>query len=131
MPVVEDHVDGQGAVSRELFVLDWRDGVAVVAFLAFASMIRATGFTRFDLWYDDAWSASPGYYLSKNVLGINFPNAPDLSLLEIKISSSSVTWAEGSWPHPEGAIHVKWRTEDAGRIIEVQAPEEVRVSIRE
>jgi hypothetical protein len=78
-----------------------------------------------------AWSASPGYYLSKNVLGINFPDAPDLSLLEIKISSSAVTWAEGGWPHPEGTIHVKWRTENYRRIIEVDAPVNVKVSIRD
>ena len=78
-----------------------------------------------------AWSASPGYYLSKYVLGINFPNAPDLSLVEIIVSSSSVTWAEGTWPHPAGLIHVKWKTDNGRRIFDVDAPASVRASIKE
>lgn len=78
-----------------------------------------------------AWSASPGYYLSKHILGINFPNAPDLSLVEIKPETSSIIWAKGVWPHPDGPIRVKWKTEKGRRVFEVEAPKNVRVSVRE
>lgn len=79
--------------------------------------------------HSHAWSASPGYYLSKHVLGINFPNAPDLNLVEIKVNTSSVSWAEGTWPHPEGLVNVKWKTEQGRRIFNVEAPKNVRVCV--
>lgn len=96
MPVVEDHVDGQGVVPREPFALDWRDGVAVVAFLAFASTIRAAGFTRFDLWYDDAWSASPAKASFSQALHMGVA-APGYSLLQrswIQLDPNSTSWAQ-------------------------------------
>lgn len=76
-----------------------------------------------------AWSASPMYHLSKNILGIHFPKAPDLSLAQIKINTKSVSWAEGKFPHPKGGvIEVKWHTEGDKRVFDyVKAPEGVKI----
>ncbi len=75
-----------------------------------------------------AWSASPTYYLSKNVLGVHFPEAPNLDVVEIRIRTHGVTWAEGAFPHPRGAIEVKWRREGGRCIIETKVPEGVCVT---
>ncbi len=77
-----------------------------------------------------AWSASPTYYLSKNVLGINYPEVPNLDIVEIKVQTSIVTSAEGGYPHPKGVIEVKWHIEDGKRIFDyVKAPEGVDVKM--
>jgi len=54
-----------------------------------------------------AWSASPTYYLSKYVLGVHFPKAPDLNEVEIHVQTNQVKHAEGAFPHPEGLIEVE------------------------
>jgi hypothetical protein len=70
-----------------------------------------------------AWSASPAYYLSKHVLGIEFPEAPNLDVVHIDVQASSITEAEGAWPHPRGEIAVKWHTMDGRRVFDyVRAP---------
>jgi alpha-L-rhamnosidase len=75
-----------------------------------------------------AWSASPAYYLSKHVLGIEFPEAPNLDVVRIAVHASSITEAEGVWPHPRGTIDVKWHMSDGRRIFDyVYAPAGVRV----
>ena len=78
-----------------------------------------------------AWSASPTYYLSKNVLGIQFPKAPDLNYVEIRVQTHHVTFAEGTYPHPKGVIEVKWHTDDAGKRVfdVVKGPEGVEVKV--
>ena len=77
-----------------------------------------------------AWSASPVYYLSKYLLGVHYPGAPDLSRVEIRVQARSVTEAEGTWPHPGGLIEVKWHMEGARRVFDyVKAPGGVRVEV--
>ena len=77
-----------------------------------------------------AWSASPAYYLSKYVLGVHYPNAPDYSTVEIRVLTHHVTEAEGAFPHPRGAVKVKWHTERGRRVFDyVKAPRGVRVII--
>jgi alpha-L-rhamnosidase len=77
-----------------------------------------------------AWSASPTYYLSKNILGINYPKAPNLDVVEIAVKTSCVNWAEGAYPHPKGFIQVKWHMDEGKRVFDyVRAPEGVTVSI--
>ena len=75
-----------------------------------------------------AWSASPTYYLSQNVLGVHFPEAPNLDVVEIRIKTHGVTWAEGAFPHPRGDIEVKWRREGGRCVIETKVPEGVCVT---
>jgi len=78
-----------------------------------------------------AWSASPAYYLSKNVLGVNYPQAPDLSKVEIKVKAPEILWAEGKFPHPQGGeIEIKWHTEQNKRVFDyVKAPNGVNITI--
>lgn len=79
-----------------------------------------------------AWSASPTYYLSKNVLGVHFPLAPNFDLVEIRVQTHGVTWAEGAFPHPRGLIEVKWHTEDGFRVFDLlRAPTGVKIKVRE
>lgn len=65
-----------------------------------------------------AWSASPTYYLSKYVLGVHFPKAPNLDVVEIRVQTHNVTEAEGVFPHPKGVIKVKWHTEGDQRVFD-------------
>ena len=78
-----------------------------------------------------AWSACPTYYLSKYILGVSFPKAPDMNYVEINVLTSGVTDAEGTYPHPMGGvIAVKWHTEMGKRVFDyVNAPEGVTVKI--
>ncbi|MGE5557624.1 MAG: family 78 glycoside hydrolase catalytic domain [Bacillota bacterium] len=78
-----------------------------------------------------AWSASPTYFLSKHVLGVHFPKAPDLDEVEIRVQAHGVSFAEGAFPHPKGAVEVKWHTDDEGRRIfdHVKTPDGVKVKV--
>jgi hypothetical protein len=77
-----------------------------------------------------AWSASPTYYLSKYILGVHFPKAPELDIVEIRVQTQSITQAEGAFPHPKGLIEVKWHTENGKRIFDkVKAPEGVEIRL--
>ncbi len=84
----------------------------------------------FDQSHCHAWSASPTYYLSKYVLGVHYPIAADTDNVEIKVQTNTVTAAEGNFPHPKGAVAVKWHTENGKRIFDyVKAPKGVKVKI--
>lgn len=78
-----------------------------------------------------AWSASPMYYLSSNVLGVHFPKAPDTNYVEIKVKTDIATDAEGKFPHPKGGtVDVKWHMENGKRVFDyVKAPNGVKVKI--
>lgn len=77
-----------------------------------------------------AWSASPTYYLSKNVLGVNFPKAPNMDYVEIAVKTHGVTHAEGAYPHPRGLIEIKWHMEEGKRIFDyVKGPDNVKIKI--
>ena len=75
-----------------------------------------------------AWSASPAYYLSKHLLGVEFPEAPDLDHVTIRVQATGVTSAQGAWPHPRGLIEVKWHTSKGRRVFDyIRAPQGVRI----
>ena len=75
-----------------------------------------------------AWSGSPTWYLSRHVLGVSFPIAPDLNQVEIEVKTADLLFAEGAFPHPDGVIEVKWHMEGQRRIFDyVRAPEGVHV----
>lgn len=77
------------------------------------------------------WSAAPAYFLSKHVLGVHYPAAPDHSRVEICIHTARVTEAEGTYPHPRGVVKVKWHTERGRRVIDyVKAPRGVSVVVK-
>ena len=63
------------------------------------------------------------------MLGIFFPKAPDLVVVEIRVHSHSLTSAEGAFPHPKGLIEVKWHMEGQKRIFDlVKAPQGVQIT---
>lgn len=75
-----------------------------------------------------AWSASPVYYLSKYVLGISYPEAPNLDVVVIKPKTNTISTFEGKYPHPKGAIEVKWHKENDKIVFDyIKAPEGVIV----
>lgn len=75
-----------------------------------------------------AWSASPTYYLSRKVLGVEFPVPTDMNRVAIKVQTAGVQWAEGAWPHPRGTIRVKWHMEGRKRVFDyVKVPRGVTV----
>ncbi len=77
-----------------------------------------------------AWSGSPTWYLSKNILGVRFPKAPDLSKVEIEVKTEDIQFAEGAFPHPDGVIEVRWHMEGQERVFDyVKAPDGVIVKI--
>ncbi|MCX7846692.1 MAG: glycoside hydrolase family 78 protein [bacterium] len=79
-----------------------------------------------------AWSASPAYFLSRHVLGVQYPAAPDYSRVEIRVETAGVTEAEGAYPHPRGVVKVKWHMERGRRVFDyVKAPRGVRVIIHQ
>ena len=77
-----------------------------------------------------AWSASPIYFLSRNISGVRYPDAPNLDLVEIDIKTSVVQWAKVTLPHPKGTITVEWHTEDDKKVMDsVKTPYGVAVSV--
>ncbi|MGE5557480.1 MAG: family 78 glycoside hydrolase catalytic domain [Bacillota bacterium] len=77
-----------------------------------------------------AWTASPTYFLSRHILGVHFPEAPDLDKVEIRVQTHGVTEAEGAYPHPKGRIEVKWHLEDGIRVFDyIKAPAGVCVKV--
>jgi hypothetical protein len=81
-----------------------------------------------------AWSASPTYFLSSKVLGVEFPVSGDPTRIEIAPRPGSLTWAEGDYPLPAlGAgqtLHVRWERHGQDVKIEFQAPPGVTVTTR-
>jgi hypothetical protein len=78
-----------------------------------------------------AWSASPGYYLSKHVLGITFPDAPCLDRVVLRPLAERITAVAGVWPHPRGDLAIRWEMRNGRRSFDVQAPPGVTVTIAE
>jgi len=77
-----------------------------------------------------AWSASPVYFLSRNVSGVTYPDAPNLDRVEIDIKTDAIDWAKVTLPHPKGVIQVEWHTEDDKKVIDLlKVPYGVTVSV--
>lgn len=72
------------------------------------------------------WSASPTVYLSQRVLGVRrewsgaYVVAPE---------SDTLDWAAGSFPIPEGRIHVEWRVEGDSLRLDVEGPTGVSIRV--
>ncbi|MBI5722561.1 MAG: family 78 glycoside hydrolase catalytic domain [Planctomycetes bacterium] len=73
------------------------------------------------------WSASPVWFLSREVLGIKFPEPGNPNVVRVEPRTESVSWAQGAYPHPRGVIEVRWQRKDGRTRIEVSAPKGVKV----
>jgi alpha-L-rhamnosidase len=77
-----------------------------------------------------AWSAAPGYFLGASILGVKRLDSGWRSV-EIAPQPSDLTWANGVVPLPQGGhIGVGWRLEGNRMKLRIEAPEDVRISIR-
>ena len=74
-----------------------------------------------------AWAASPGWYLSAYVLGLRYaePGQPNHLIFDPK--PGTVEWAEGAFPHPRGAIRVRWEKTGTGVVACIEAPADVTI----
>ncbi|NJM37050.1 MAG: alpha-L-rhamnosidase [Akkermansiaceae bacterium] len=61
------------------------------------------------------WAGGPTAWLSKNVLGVT-PVAPGCAKVKITPQLGHLTWAEGTYPTPKGAIHVRHEKQADGTI---------------
>ncbi len=78
-----------------------------------------------------AWAASPAYYLSKNVLGVQISEDPQKDDVEICVQCGSLDRAEGTYPHPKGVVSVKWHMENGTRIFDrIEAPDGVKITLK-
>jgi hypothetical protein len=73
------------------------------------------------------WSASPAWFLSRDVLGVRFPEPGNTDVVRVDPRVESVSWAEGAYPHPRGRIEVRWEQRHGRMRIEVRVPPGVRV----
>ncbi len=93
--------------------------------------------TTYEFWIPDAgpgncsrcipWSSSPAWFLSREVLGVSFPEPGNVDVVRVEPHAESVTWAEGSYPHPRGSIDVRWQRRNGRLELEVKAPRGVKV----
>lgn len=61
------------------------------------------------------WAGGPTAWLSENVLGIT-PMAPGCAKVRITPHLGRLAWAEGTYPTPKGAIHVRHEKQADGSI---------------
>jgi len=61
------------------------------------------------------WAGGPTAWLSRNILGVT-PVAPGCAKVRITPNLGRLKWAEGSYPTPKGAIHVRHERQEDGTI---------------
>jgi alpha-L-rhamnosidase len=78
-----------------------------------------------------AWSSAPSYYASTRILGVRmgFPEVQSMDEILIAPESESITWAEGTVPHPRGQVSVRWEIKGQELHLRCRTPEGVSVRI--
>jgi hypothetical protein len=96
-----------------------------------SSMIDAGAVTFWELWdvtYQSrchAWSASPLYHLSEQVLGV-MPIAPGWRQVRVAPLCENIDFARGTVPSPLGLIRVEWqRAGDDQLAVQAEIPDGV------
>jgi len=74
-----------------------------------------------------AWAASPAWYMSAQILGLRYAEKGSPDKLVFDPFSGTVEWAEGTFPHPRGAIRVSWKRSGSGLQAEITAPSGVEI----
>lgn len=72
-------------------------------------------YTGFRHSFCHGWSGGPTAWLSRNVLGV-VPVAPGCAQVKISPQLGHLAWAEGTYPTPKGAIHVRHERQPDGRL---------------
>lgn len=68
-----------------------------------------------------AWSATPTFDLSTDILGVA-PLATGFRRLRIAPQIAGLQWANGSFPTPHGEVGVAWRRREGGVALKVSVP---------
>jgi alpha-L-rhamnosidase len=72
-------------------------------------------YTGFRHSFCHGWAGGPTAWLSRNVLGV-VPVAPGCAQVKIIPQLGRLAWAEGTYPTPKGAIHVRHERQPDGRL---------------
>ncbi|RAV04180.1 family 78 glycoside hydrolase catalytic domain [Paenibacillus sp. YN15] len=77
-----------------------------------------------------AWSAGPGYFLGKYVLGVRGEN-DGWSRIAVEPQIGSLDWARGAVPLPSGGrVDVSWQADRQNRIIRIRVEAPAGISLR-
>jgi hypothetical protein len=68
-----------------------------------------------------AWSATPVYDLSREVLGVR-ATSPGFAAFDVAPTPHDLAWAEGRYPTPLGDIGVSWRRDAAAFTLTITVP---------
>lgn len=75
-----------------------------------------------------AWSASPVYFLSREVGGVRLPGAAAPGVVRLRPQAAGIDWARVTVPAPQGDITVAWHRENGAIVYdEITVPEGMRV----
>jgi alpha-L-rhamnosidase len=79
-----------------------------------------------------AWSGSPTYHLSTQVLGVDlgYPVQGSPDDIVIAPQAETIEWARGTVPHPRGVISVNWRVDGDVLRMHVEVPEGVEYQVK-
>ena len=78
-----------------------------------------------------AWSGSPTFFLSTQVLGVDlgWPHPMVADTIRIAPQAATIDWAEGVVPHPAGPVSVRWEVRENALWLWYQAPAGVPVVV--
>ena len=79
-----------------------------------------------------AWSGSPTYFLSAYALGVKlgWPEPTPRDTILIEPQSATLSWAEGTVPHPAGPVYVRWVLRGPTLVVEARGPEGIPLVVR-
>ena len=79
-----------------------------------------------------AWSSSPTYYMSTQILGVElgFPGNLSSDTIYIRPQSENLSWAKGTVPHPKGLVTVDWKIVGTNLYLNYSAPKGVPVVVK-
>ena len=74
-----------------------------------------------------AWASGPAPFLSEYVLGVR-PVKPGSAEIEVKPNLGGLSWAEGTYPTPNGSIFVRAEKQPDGTVaVTVDAPDGIKI----
>lgn len=76
-----------------------------------------------------AWSAAPGYFLPRLILGVKLIK-PGFEEILLEPYTCGLEWARGTVPVIDGAIDVEWKYDERKFILFVKLPEKVKIKVK-
>jgi alpha-L-rhamnosidase len=73
------------------------------------------------------WASGPTPWLSEYVLGVRILE-PGCKTIKIEPQLGDLTWVQGTYPTPEGIIHIRHETREDGTVVsKIEAPKGIRI----